>query len=98
MRAVPDGPTAGRDGAGAPLQFRRFQQPRERRGPTRGQPRAALGAVLTEAQPTDPMILRYSSSPNALRVVVRMFPPLAIETASLANSSSFGASMMITMS
>jgi len=60
--------------------------------------RVALGDVLTETQPTDPIIVRYWSSPNALRVVVRMLPPLAIEMASLANSSSFGASMMTTMS
>jgi len=68
------------------------------RGSIRGRPRAALGDVLTGTQPTDPMIFRYWSSPNALRVVVRMLPPLAIEMASLANSSSFGASMMTTMS
>jgi len=63
-----------------------------------GIPDAALGDALTETQPTDPMIVRYWSSPNALRVVVRMLPPLAIEMASLANSSSFGASMITTMS
>ena len=49
-------------------------------------------------QPMDSMIFRYWSSSNALSVAVRMLPPLAIEMASLANASSFGASMTITMS
>jgi hypothetical protein len=59
---------------------------------------ASLVGVPTGTQPMDPMIFRYSASSNALRVVVRMLPPLAIEMASLANASSFGASMMTTMS
>lgn len=67
--------------------------------PTRREDVAARrGDVPAETQPTAPMMCRYCPSSNALRVVVRMLPPLAIEMASLANSSSLGASMITTMS
>jgi hypothetical protein len=60
--------------------------------------RPARSEVLAPTQPMDPMIVRYWLSSNAFRVVVRMLPPLAIEMASRANASSFGASMVTTMS
>jgi hypothetical protein len=55
-------------------------------------------SILNHGYGNAPIIFRYSSSVNALRVSVRIDPPEAIERATFETVSSSGASEITTMS